>query len=52
MVDGVQPVRGQVIADGRGPAAFTAWLALMGAPERLIALADAAPGGLGGQLDP
>ncbi len=52
VVDGVQPVRGQVIAGGRGPAAFTAWLALMGAPERLIALADAAPGGLGGQLDP
>ena len=52
MVDGVQPVRGQVIAGGQGPVAFTGWPALMGALERLIALADTAPGGLGGQLDP
>jgi hypothetical protein len=52
VVDGVQPVRGRVSAGGQAPAAFTGWLALMGALERLIALAEAAPGGLGGQLDP
>ena len=52
MVDGAHPVRGRVSARGQPPVAFTGWLALMGALERLIALAEAAPQGLGGQLDP
>ncbi len=52
MVDGAHPVRGRVSAAGQAPVAFTGWLALMGALERLIALAEAAPQGLGGQLDP
>ncbi len=52
VVDGAHPVRGRVSAAGQAPVAFTGWLALMGALERLIALAEAAPQGLGGQLDP
>jgi hypothetical protein len=52
VVDDVNPVRGWVSADGQPPVAFTGWLPLMGALERLIALPEAAPQGLGGQLDP